>query len=261
MGIKLYGFNSLGWALVKCRPSWLPGRGYPVLSSNCYLYEREAETLGSKTQEGAITAIGAVSPPGGDTSEPVSQATLRIVKVFWGLSATLAYRRHFPAIDWLKSYSLYDEDLVEYFDTNIAKDWSKQVREAREILQEEAKLEEIVRLVGVDSLEYQDRLTLEVAHKIREDFLHQIAFDEVDTYTSLEKQYYILKAILIWYHKSQAALRNNVAFNKLITMNVLEPIGRMKYVSEKEFKGKFSELFKQLEDEFISLSGGEDNYA
>ena len=244
----------------------MPGEeGYPAYlgSRLAEFYERAGyvETLGSKTQEGAITAIGAVSPPGGDTSEPVSQATLRIVKVFWGLSATLAYRRHFPAIDWLKSYSLYDEDLVEYFDTNIAKDWSKQVREAREILQEEAKLEEIVRLVGVDSLEYQDRLTLEVAHKIREDFLHQIAFDEVDTYTSLEKQYYILKAILIWYHKSQAALRNNVAFNKLITMNVLEPIGRMKYVSEKEFKGKFSELFKQLEDEFISLSGGEDNYA
>jgi V/A-type H+-transporting ATPase subunit A len=157
-------------------------------------YERAGfvKCLGSSDREGAISAIGAVSPPGGDTSEPVSQGTLRIVKVFWGLSATLAYRRHFPAIDWLKSYSLYSDTMNEYFDANVKKGWSKQVQTAMELLQEEAKLNEIVRLVGIDSLEFSDRLTLECARSIREDFLHQIAFHEIDTYTSVNKQYGLL---------------------------------------------------------------------
>ena len=244
----------------------MPGEeGYPAYlgSRLAEFYERAGyvETLGSKPVAGAITAIGAVSPPGGDTSEPVSQATLRIVKVYWGLSSQLAYRRHFPAIDWLRSYSLYEEDLTEYYDSDVHKDWSKQVQEAKEILQEEAKLEEIVRLVGVDSLEYHDRLILECAQSIREDFLHQIAFDEVDTYTSLNKQYYMLRAILTWYHKSQEALKNNVSFNQLINMKILEQIGRMKYIKEDEFEERSKEIFKQLEEEFISLSGGEDNYA
>ena len=169
----------------------MPGEeGYPAYLSSrlAEFYERAGlvKCMGTEERIGAISAIGAVSPPGGDTSEPVSQATLRIVKVFWGLSAALAYRRHFPAIDWLRSYSLYEDNLRDYFDSRVQKDWSKQVQTAMEILHQESQLEEIVRLVGIDSLEFQDRLTMECARSIREDFLHQIAFDEVDTYTSLK---------------------------------------------------------------------------
>ncbi len=201
----------------------MPGEeGYPAYLSSriAEFYERAGfvKCLGQDNRVGAISAIGAVSPPGGDTSEPVSQGTLRIVKVFWGLSAQLAYSRHFPAIDWLNSYSLYEDTLNEYFDENVKKDWSAQVKETKRILQEEAKLQEIVRLVGVDSLEFQDRLTLECARSIREDYLHQIAFHEVDTYTSLNKQYGMLKAILTWYHLSQKGLKDNLSFYKLTQM-------------------------------------------
>ncbi len=244
----------------------MPGEeGYPAYLSSrlAEFYERAGivQCLGSKGREGAITAIGAVSPPGGDTSEPVSQATLRIVKVYWGLSASLAYRRHFPAIDWLKSYSLYADDLNEYYDNSVKKDWSSQVKEAASLLQEEAKLDEIVRLVGVDSLEFQDRLTLECTRSIREDYLHQIAFDEVDTYTSLNKQYGILKAILTWYHLGQDALRNNVAFNKITNMHVLEKIGRMKYIKEADFDNQAKLVMQELEHEFTELMGGDKTYA
>ena len=201
----------------------MPGEeGYPAYLSSrlAEFYERAGlvKCLGSEDREGAISAIGAVSPPGGDTSEPVSQGTLRIVKVFWGLSASLAYRRHFPAIDWLKSYSLYLEEMNEYFDTHVKKGWSKQVQEAMELLQEESKLNEIVRLVGVDSLEFNDRLTLECARSIREDFLHQIAFHEIDTYTSVDKQYGMLETILRWYHYSKEGLKQGASFAKLTSM-------------------------------------------
>ena len=158
----------------------------------CWFYERAGlvEVLGSKGVEGAVTVIGAVSPPGGDTSEPVSQATLRIVKVFWGLSSSLAHRRHFPAIDWLRSYSLY-EDHGDYFDNQVHSDWTREVKTIRALLQEEVALEEIVRLVGVDSLSFEDRTKLLTAQMVREDFLHQNAFDDVDTYTSTNKQFYM----------------------------------------------------------------------
>lgn len=237
----------------------MPGEeGYPAYLSSrlAEFYERAGyvKCLGSQGLEGSITAIGAVSPPGGDTSEPVSQATLRIVKVFWGLSANLAYRRHFPAIDWLKSYSLYD--LNEYFNEELDQEWSKQVSRAMQILQEEAKLDEIVRLVGVDSLEYSDRLKLDVARSIREDYLHQNAFHEVDTYTSLAKQFGMLKVILKWYNGSVEALKNNVSYNELTKMNVLTTIGRMKYISENEFPEKVNEIYKEMDNEFEKLMKG-----
>ena len=244
----------------------MPGEeGYPAYLSSrlAEFYERAGfvETLGKGNRRGAISAIGAVSPPGGDTSEPVSQATLRIVKVFWGLSSALAYRRHFPAIDWLRSYSLYEDELANYFNKNVKPDWSKQVQEAKDILQEESKLEEIVRLVGVDSLEFSDRLTMECARSIREDFLHQIAFDEVDTYTSLYKQYGILKAILTWYHLGKDALKANASFNKIINMKVRERIGRMKYIRENEFAAEFEDIMKAINSEFQNLTKGDDFYA
>lgn len=237
----------------------MPGEeGYPAYLSSrlAEFYERAGyvKCLGCDNSEGSITAIGAVSPPGGDTSEPVSQATLRIVKVFWGLSAQLAYRRHFPAIDWLKSYSLYD--LNEYFNQELNPDWSKQVAKAMQLLQEEAKLDEIVRLVGVDSLEYSDRLKLDVARSIREDYLHQIAFDEVDTYTSLNKQFGMLKAILKWYAGANNALSNNVSYNQITKMEVLNQIGRMKYIKEADFDEKINQLYKDIDSEFDRLVKG-----
>lgn len=239
----------------------MPGEeGYPAYLSSrlAEFYERAGivQCLGSEGRQGAVSAIGAVSPPGGDTSEPVSQATLRIVKVFWGLSATLAYRRHFPAIDWLKSYSLYDDVLQEYFDKNVKKDWSKQVAMAHNILQQEAKLNEIVRLVGADSLEFQDRLTLEVARSIREDYLHQIAFHDVDTFTSLNKQYGMLNLILTWYKLGQEALNNNVGFQQITKMKVIENIGRMKYVAEKDFDNQFKAVHEELAKEYQELAKG-----
>jgi V/A-type H+-transporting ATPase subunit A len=241
----------------------MPGEeGYPAYLSSriAEFYERAGfvKCIGSEGRFGAVTAIGAVSPPGGDTSEPVSQATLRIVKVFWGLSATLAYRRHFPAIDWLKSYSLYGDTMDEWFDTEVEGDWSKQVHEAMDLLQEEAKLEEIVRLVGVDSLEFRDRLTLDVARAIREDYLHQIAFHEVDTYTSLSKQHGMLKAILSWYHKGLEALKADVAYAKITKMKILEKIGRMKYIRENVFAEECKIIMDALEQEYaVLLKGGD----
>lgn len=238
----------------------MPGEeGYPAYLSSrlAEFYERAGyvECLGKDKTEGSITAIGAVSPPGGDTSEPVSQATLRIVKVFWGLSAQLAYRRHFPAIDWLKSYSLYDLD--QYFNEFLDPEWAKQVTRAMQLLQEEAKLEEIVRLVGVDSLEFSDRLKLDVARSIREDYLHQNAFHDIDTYTSLNKQFGILKAILKWYNGGIHALKNNVLYNDIVKMNVLASIGRMKYIEEDDFNEKAKAIYQEIDNEYEKLMKGD----
>ncbi len=240
----------------------MPGEeGYPayLASRLAEFYERAGivNCLGSDDRLGAISAIGAVSPPGGDTSEPVSQATLRIVKVFWSLSSNLAYARHFPAIDWLRSYSLYEDDLRDSFNKNHSP-WSNQVIETKQILQEEAELDEIVRLVGIDSLDFKDRLTLECARSIREDFLHQNAFHEVDTYTSLGKQYYMLKVILDWYHKAQDALKENASFSEMTTLPVLEKIGRFKYVKEEDVQKTYEEIQKDLNNEFNKLTKGGD---
>ena len=214
----------------------------------------EVECMGKDERVGAVSAIGAVSPPGGDISEPVSQATLRIVKVFWCLSSALAYARHFPAIDWLQSYSLYSDRLRKYYDAKVAPDWSKLVGTTMEILQEEANLNEIVRLVGIDALGFKDRITMECARSIREDFLHQNSFHEVDTYTSLEKQYDMLKLIITWYQKALDLSGKHIALDRIIDMPVREQIGRAKYIPESERDEKFAQLFKDLDQAFADLT-------
>jgi V/A-type H+-transporting ATPase subunit A len=219
----------------------MPGEeGYPAYlgSRLADFYERAGRVvcLGSDGRQGLLTAFGAVSPPGGDLSEPVTQATLRIVKVFWGLDASLAYRRHFPAINWLTSYSLYTERLNEYFAKNITPDFNTQRREAMRILQEEAELDEIVRLVGVDALAPKDQLTMETARIIREDYLHQNAFHEVDTYTSLQKQFLMMQAILLFDKAARLQLEQGVSLKKIMANPILERISKAKYIPENEIK-------------------------
>lgn len=236
----------------------MPGEeGYPAYlgSRIAEFYERAGlvETLGSKARTGAITAIGAVSPPGGDTSEPVSQATLRIVKVFWGLSASLAYRRHFPAIDWLKSYSLYDEQIRDFFNTNVDKNWTHHVSFVSTLLQEEASLQEIVRLVGVDSLGASDRLKLLVAQMIREDYLHQNAFDPIDTYSSLDKQFRLLDMIILFNDLAVHAIEHEMSFKDIERLAVKEQIGRFKYIEEKDILNTYEEVVKQMHQQFSGL--------
>ena len=237
----------------------MPGEeGYPAYLSSrlAEFYERAGivKVLGSSDTVGAISAIGAVSPPGGDLSEPVSQATLRIVKVFWGLSASLAYKRHFPAIDWLTSYSLYDDKLEDWYNDNVAEDWNKLKGELMYVLQEESQLNEIVRLVGVDALGAKDRLTMETAKSIREDYLHQNAFHEVDTYTSLAKQYKMMKLILGFYHEATDALSDGVELNALLKLPVREQIGRAKYIEESHID-KLDEIQRNIKKEISQLKG------
>ncbi len=217
----------------------MPGEeGYPAYLSSriAEFYERAGvvRCLGSDSRLGSVSAIGAVSPPGGDISEPVSQATLRIVKVFWSLSAQLANRRHFPAIDWLQSYSLYASTLSEWFTENIAADWDSLRAEAMALLQNESELEEVVRLIGVDALSWHDRLTLEVARSIREDYLHQDAFDPTDTYTSPSKQVRMLRLILLYGRRGRVALDAGADLHALLALPVRERIGRAKYIQESE---------------------------
>lgn len=236
----------------------MPGEeGYPAYLSSrlAEFYERAGyvSCLGSDKRTGAISAIGAVSPPGGDTSEPVSQATLRIVKAFWGLSSTLAYQRHFPAIDWLNSYSLYSDSMHEYFDKNVSTNWSKNVKQAVSLLKKEADLNEVVHLVGIDALSVKDRLTLECARSIREDFLHQIAFNEVDTYTSPKKQSDMLSLILEFYKISLKMSESHISFTSIMNMKIIERIGRMKYIKESEWQEKFAELKEELFNEVEAL--------
>ena len=219
----------------------MPGdEGYPayLASRLAEFYERAGivKVLGKENVVGSITAIGAVSPPGGDLSEPVAQATLRIVKVFWGLSASLAYRRHFPAIDWLVSYSLYADKLGAWFKENIAQDYNDLRAFVMRILQEEAELDEIVRLVGMDSLSYKDRMTMETAKIIREDYLHQNAFHETDTYTSLQKQYKMLKLIYEFYRLGNIAIDNYAELDDVLACEGKDKIGRAKYVEEKDLE-------------------------
>ncbi len=240
----------------------MPGEeGYPayLASRIAEFYERAGivHVLGSKDVVGAISAIGAVSPPGGDLSEPVSQGTLRIVKVFWGLSAQLAYRRHFPAIDWLTSYSLYDDKLADWYAEHVAEDFGSLKTELSFVLQEENQLNEIVRLVGMDALGARDRLTMETAKSIREDYLHQNAFHEVDTYTSLQKQYRMMKLILGYYHEALAALDKGVELNDLLKLPVREQIGRSKYIEESNLF-RFDEIQRNITKQINALtSGGE----
>lgn len=218
----------------------MPGEeGYPAYlgSRTASFYERAGfvKTLGTEEREGSLTVIGAVSPPGGDLSEPVTQNTLRVVKVFWGLDAALAYRRHFPAINWLTSYSLYSDDIKEYTKTHYGTDWSEMVKEAMSLLQQEAKLEEIVRLVGVESLSAKEQLVLDTSKALREDYLFQDSFDDIDTYASPKKMYAILKSILTFHHEALQALENGSKTIKQITsLPVKEQIGKARMVPETE---------------------------
>lgn len=227
----------------------MPGEeGYPAYLARrlAEFYERAGRVicLGSDNREGALTVVGAVSPPGGDLSEPVTQSTLRVVKVFWALDSQLAYARHFPAINWLTSYSLYSDVVEDYMNKNISSDWGELRAEAMRLLQEEDSLQEIVRLVGIDALSTSDRLVLEVARSIREDFLHQNAFHEVDTYTSLNKQYRMLKLILMFYHEAQKALEKGALFSDIEKHPVRERIARAKYIEESNMH-----LFDEIEEE------------
>ena len=233
----------------------MPGEeGYPAYlgSRLAQFYERAGHvvSLGKEGREGALSVIGAVSPPGGDTSEPVSQATLRIVKVFWGLDASLAYKRHFPAINWLKSYSLYLDDMEKWFNGQVAEDWMEGRQKMMTLLQEEAELEEIVKMVGMDALSPSDRLKMEAARSIREDFLHQNSFHEVDTYTSLKKQHMMMVLVNEFFDRATDALKDGASLQKLISMPVREQIGRFKYVTE----DKLDEEFKQVDETLSALS-------
>ena len=236
----------------------MPGEeGYPAYlgSRLAQFYERAGRVvcLGNDDRIGTLTAIGAVSPPGGDISEPVSQATLRIVKVFWGLDSSLAYKRHFPAINWLTSYSLYQAKVDAWADANVEPNFSAQRTEAMRLLRTEAELNEIVQLVGVDALSHGDRLILETARSIREDFLHQNSFHEVDTYTSLHKQYRMMKLILTFYKEANEAIKQGVTIQKLTKMDVIERIGRAKYVEEMNVDKSYDEIEREIKTEVAEL--------
>ena len=240
----------------------MPGEeGYPAYlgSRLAQFYERAGHvvSLGKEGREGALSVIGAVSPPGGDTSEPVSQATLRIVKVFWGLDASLAYKRHFPAINWLKSYSLYLDDMEKWFNGQVAEDWMEGRQKMMTLLQEEAELEEIVKMVGMDALSPGDRLKMEAARSIREDFLHQNSFHEIDTYTSLEKQHNMMRLVLAFYDAGVDALKQGADINDIVKLPVREQIGRYKYTKEDQLAAEYEKVTRQLAAETAELLGKE----
>ena len=241
----------------------MPGdEGYPAYLSSrlAEFYERAGtvKLLGKEDRRGSISAIGAVSPPGGDLSEPVSQATLRIVKVFWGLSASLAYKRHFPAIDWLISYSLYADKMKEWYDENVGKNFLKYRQFVMTILQEEAALDEIVRLVGMDALSSGDRLIMETAKIIREDYLHQNAFHEVDTYTSMQKQLLMLRLIYEFYNLSQEAVNSYISLDDILACPFKDKIGRAKYIPEENL-ADFDGIFNAMNAEIRALEQGGDD--
>ena len=236
----------------------MPGEeGYPAYlgSRLAQFYERAGlvYSLGKEPRQGALSVIGAVSPPGGDISEPVSQATLRIVKVFWGLDSNLAYRRHFPAINWLTSYSLYTDNLADWFNTNVDDKWMDLRARFTILLHEESELEEIVKLVGMDALSASDRLKLEVARSIREDYLHQIAFHEIDTYTSSHKQFKMMTMILAFYDEAQRALDAGVKIDTIVKMPIRERIGRFKYTKEEDVNNVFDTLLGDLQLDIQTL--------
>ena len=241
----------------------MPGEeGYPAYlgSRLAQFYERAGRvvSLGHEGREGALSVIGAVSPSGGDISEPVSQATLRIVKVFWGLDSSLAYQRHFPAINWLTSYSLYLDSLGAWFDSHVHEDWMNCRSRMMRLLQDEAELQEIVQLVGMDALSAPDRLKLEAARSIREDFLHQNSFHEVDTYTPLEKQYRMMKLVLAYYDKCKEALDQGADVNKLVSLAVREQIGRFKYIHDTNLEEAYDQVIEELSSELADLTSKED---
>ena len=243
----------------------MPGEeGYPAYlgSRLAQFYERAGRviSLGSDGREGALSVIGAVSPPGGDISEPVSQATLRIVKVFWGLDSALAYKRHFPAINWLTSYSLYADSLGSWFNDNVSEEWTTLRARLMALLSDEASLDEIVKLVGMDALSPTDRLKMETARSIREDFLHQLAFHEVDTYSSLRKQYLMMKLVLRFYDGSLDALKKGADIEKLVSIPSRESIGRFKYVPEKDIEDTYKTVCAAIDSEIKAVVDAREEY-
>ncbi len=243
----------------------MPGEeGYPAYlgSRLAQFYERAGRviSLGSDGREGALSVIGAVSPPGGDISEPVSQATLRIVKVFWGLDSALAYKRHFPAINWLTSYSLYADSLGSWFNENVSDEWTTLRARLMALLSDEASLNEIVKLVGMDALSPTDRLKMETARSIREDFLHQLAFHEVDTYSSLRKQYLMMKLVLRFYDGSLDALKKGADIEKLVSIPSRESIGRFKYVPEKDIEDTYKTVCAAIDSEIKAVVDAREEY-
>lgn len=266
--VALMGDSTSRWAEalreMSGRLEEMPGEeGYPAYlgSRLAQFYERAGKviTLGSSPVEGALSVIGAVSPPGGDISEPVTQATLRIVKVFWGLDSQLAYKRHFPAINWLTSYSLYIDTMSAWFNNNIADDWMSCRNRLMHLLQDEAELDEIVRLVGIDALSAPDRIKLEAARSIREDFLHQDAFHEVDTYTPLEKQHMMMLLVLDYSDKCQEALKKGATVDSLVGLEIRERIGRFKYIKPENCKKEFDDILLRLDIEINeAIEKGED---
>lgn len=235
----------------------MPGEeGYPayLTSRLAEFYERAGKVIcnGSEDRQGAVTAVGAVSPPGGDLSEPVTQGTLRVVKVFWALDASLAYSRHFPAINWLTSYSLYLDTVEKWLNEQVSSEWSGLRAEAMRLLQEESELQEIVRLVGIDALSIADRMILETTKSIREDYLHQNAFHDVDTYASLDKQYRMLKLILTFHTEAMKAIEAGAEFRKIIDLPVREQIARAKYIPEEQID-EISTIEKVIKEQLEAL--------
>ena len=236
----------------------MPGEeGYPAYlgSRLAQFYERAGRviSLGTDGREGTLSVIGAVSPPGGDISEPVSQATLRIVKVFWSLDSNLAYRRHFPAINWLTSYSLYSDNMGKWFNSSVDENWMELRSRLMHLLHDESELDEIVKLVGMDALSSPDRLKLEAARSIREDFLHQDAFHEVDTYSSLEKQFKMMELVLTYYDKALNALEQGASINELVKLPVREKIGRFKYIASDVMEKNYDDILENLDRDIDKL--------
>ena len=242
----------------------MPGEeGYPAYlgSRLAQFYERAGRviSLGDGGREGSLSVIGAVSPAGGDISEPVTQATLRIVKVFWGLDSSLAYKRHFPAINWLTSYSLYASSLGKWFNENVNPEWTELRGKIMKLLSEEAELQEIVKLVGMDALSAGDRLKMEAARSIREDFLHQLAFHEVDTYSSLQKQYLMMKLVISFYEMSCRALENSADIEKILKLDEREQIGRFKYIPEDRIEEEYEKIERSLASSLAEAEKGEED--
>ena len=240
----------------------MPGEeGYPAYlgSRLAQFYERAGRviSLGSDEREGSLSVIGAVSPAGGDISEPVTQATLRIVKVFWGLDSSLAYKRHFPAINWLTSYSLYASSLGKWFNENVNSEWTELRAKIMKLLSEEAELQEIVKLVGMDALSPGDRLKMEAARSIREDFLHQLAFHEVDTYSSLKKQYLMMKLVIAFYEMSCQALEKSADIETILKLDEREQIGRFKYIPEDRIDEEYEKIERSLASSLAEAEKGE----
>lgn len=236
----------------------MPGEeGYPAYLGTriAEFYERAGRVicLGSDDREGALSVIGAVSPPGGDLSDPVVQATLRVVKVFWSLDAELAYQRHFPAINWLRSYSLYLDNLDDYYKERLGEEWIEMRNLAMWLLEREAELMEIVRLVGLESLSPENRLIMEAARSVREDYLHQNAFHEIDTYTSLEKQFKMLDLVLTYYKKGQECLKKGVPIDKIVNLEIREDIAKAKFIPEDQLE-RIDEMKRRLIEAMDALS-------